>query len=211
MTVEYYSPGDTVVLREIWDGKIWTARPVIVVQDNAELIALHIPRGTRWKMHRGTQGDKVTATERKNREWTLEDAVWDSIYSYIKLAIPGEPYSVLVFRNKEDNSFRNWYINLENPEDPMQRTALGFDYTDQILDLIIEPNLKDWHWEDEDELQEAVELGLISSAKAAILYSKGGEVRDLIMSGNSIFNGWENWHSDSSWEIPVLPENWDEL
>jgi predicted RNA-binding protein associated with RNAse of E/G family len=179
------------------------------VQDNAELIALHIPVSTQWKHHYGLHGDRISADERKNNKWILRDTIWESFYSYIKLAIPGESYSVLLFWNNTDNSFRRWYINLEDSENPMRRTAVGFDCTDQILDMIIDPNLKDWRWDDEDELSEVVELGLISPEKAKALYAKGEEVRDLLMSGKSIFNGWGYWKPDPSWQVPVLPDGWD--
>jgi predicted RNA-binding protein associated with RNAse of E/G family len=82
---------------------------------------------------------------------------------------------------------------------------------DQILDLIVEPDLKQWHWKDEDELKEAIELGIISTEKARSLYAKGTEVRDMILSGKSIFNGWEHWRPDPAWKIPVLPDGWDEI
>jgi hypothetical protein len=35
----YFRQGENIVLRETWSGKIWAARPMIVVQDNSELIA----------------------------------------------------------------------------------------------------------------------------------------------------------------------------
>ena len=204
-----YSPGDVIVLREILLGKIWTARPMIVVQDDASLIALHIPVNTTWKHHYGSSGDKVTATERKNKTWTLRDTLWATGFSYVKLTIPGESYSILLFKNVNNNELHHWYINLEDPEAPMHRTRIGFDCADQILDMIIDPSLKDWHWEDEDELQGAMTLGLISNEKARALYLKGEQVRDLIISGNSIFNAWESWNPDPSWKVPTLPEGWD--
>lgn len=209
MKLSRYSIGDVIVLREIWADKIWTARPMVVVRDDAELIALHIPVGAHWQHHHGFHGESITAEERKNKIWTLCDTIWERGMSYIKLAIPGESYSVLLMWNSSDYHLRFWYINLEDPENPMHRTSLGFDYTDLILDVIIEPDLKHWRWEDEDELQEAMALGLISPEKARLLYAKGEEVRDLIMSGKSVFNGWERWRPDPGWKIPVLPKGWD--
>ena len=190
----------------IWDGKIWTARPMIVVQDTPELLALHIPPQTKWKQCRSLGGKRVTALERKTNKWLLSNATWDENVGYLKLAIPGESYSVLLFWINSYENLRSWYINLENP---VYRTPNGFEYMDQILDIIVEPNLKDWNWKDEDELQEAVELDMISPKQSKTLYAKGEEVRDLIMSGKSIFNGWEKWCPDPNWKIPVLPEGWD--
>jgi uncharacterized protein len=209
MKTARYTPGEAIVLREIWHGKIWTARPVLVVRDSPDLIALHIAPNTCWKHHQGLKGDHITADERKNGDWMLRDAVWNKDHGYLKLAVPGESYSVLLFWNGSYNELRCWYINLEDPAEPLHRTAIGFDCTDQILDVIIQPDLKTWHWEDEDELREAVDLGLISPEKARLLYARGEEVRDLLMSRNSIFNGWENWRPDPSWQTPVLPAGWD--
>jgi hypothetical protein len=203
-----HSPGEIIVFREIWAGKIWTARPAIVVQDSAEILAFHVPLNTRWKRHRGTAGDHVTANELKNKTWALQDTIWEYFPDYIHLTIPGESYSVKIFQN-DDDSLRCWYINLEDPEAPLHRTGIGFDSTDLLLDMIIEPNLKDWRWEDEDELQEVVEAGLISRAKAQALYAKGEEVRDLIVSGKSVFNRWEHWRPEPSWKVPALPPCWD--
>jgi hypothetical protein len=206
-----FRSGENIVLRETWAGKIWSARPMIVVQDNAELIALHIPKDIRWMKHMPVQVKNVIPDQRISKQWALGDGHLGNFYSYLKLVIPGESYSVILLRNSADDSLRNWYINLEDPANPIHRTAIGFDSTDMLLDVIVEPNLTDWHWEDEDELQEVVEAGLISPETAKSLYAKGEEVRDMIMSGKSIFNGWEKWRPDPAWKVPVLPEGWDVL
>jgi hypothetical protein len=205
-----FRTGENIVLRETWAGKIWTARPMIVVQDNAELIALHIPKDIRWMKHLPVRVKNGIPDQRINKQWTLGEGHTGNFYSYLKLVIPGEYYSVLL-RNSADDRRRDWYINLEDPANPLRRTLIGFDCTDMLLDVIVDPNLKDWHWEDEDELQEVVEAGLISPETAKALYAKGEEVRDMIMSGKSIFNSWEKWRPDPAWKVPVLSEGWDVL
>jgi uncharacterized protein len=204
-----FSPGSTIVYREFWDGKIWLAIPMLVIRDEADLVALHIPLGTVWKRHESPDGRVSVPRLRQSRSWVLRDAVWESHGPDIRLAIPGEPYSIFLFRNEGNNTLRYWYVNLEEDEAPMHRTAKGFDSTDLLLDLIIEPNLRDWRWDDEDELQEAVEIGLVTREKARALYVKGEEVRNLIMSGSSVYNEWKNWRPDPSWKVPVLPDGWD--
>jgi hypothetical protein len=42
-----WNPGDSIVLREVWEGKDWRARPVIVVEDSDD--ALYIANGSKWK------------------------------------------------------------------------------------------------------------------------------------------------------------------
>jgi predicted RNA-binding protein associated with RNAse of E/G family len=205
---QHFTPGQSILVREIWQSKIWTARPTILVRDNSELIALYVPANIHCKRRYGINGNHITVDERKNNTWTLQDIIQSNSYYYIRLTIPGESYSVLLFWNC-NNNLRYWYINLEDPVNPMRRTKLGFDLCDQILDIIVESNLKDWRWDDEDELQEAIEVGLISPEQAEALYVKGAEVRDLIMSGKSVFNSWATWKPDPSWNVPVLPDNWD--
>lgn len=205
MSLEHYKAGDHIVLREMWDGKIWGAYPVIVVQDTTDLLVVYRPPGAIAKRRTGIRSEHVTAYERKHKQWALNDAVFNDVWT-LKLTIPDEPYSVIAFWNSADNSFRCWYINLE---DVAYRSSVGIDYTDLILDVIIQPNLKDWHWEDEDELREATEERLISQEKAECLYTKGAQVRDMIMSGKSVFNDWQYWVPDPNWKTPVLPEGWD--
>jgi len=206
MSQKYYQPGETVVLREIWDGKIWAAYPCRVVQDTSELLVVYRPIGTLAKRHTSLSGGEARGKERKTKGWVLKDSSGYHNTFMIKLAVPGETYSVIAFWDEVDNNFLHWYINLENKS---QRNGCCVDYTDLILDLIVQPNLVDWHWDDEDELQEAVDLGLISEEQSRALYEKGAEVRDLIMSGKSVFNGWEKWRPDPNWKVPVLPDGWE--
>jgi len=205
-----FRTGENIVLREIWHSKIWTARPGIVVQDTKELVVIYRPVGTLDKRRKSLTGEQITAHDWKYNTWVLEDASRNDV-RMLKMTIPGECYSVIAFWNALDNTFNCWYINLEDPTNPIHHTSIGFDCTDMLLDLIVEPNLKDWRWDDEDELQEVVKAGLISPGTAKVLFAKGEEVRDMIMSGKSIFNGWEKWRPDPAWKVPVLPEGWDVL
>jgi hypothetical protein len=201
---EPFKPGQTVLIREIWQGKVWTARPMVLVQDTVEMLALYWVPGTLWKRCRNHQGGEVTAFDRKIQNWELHDAIWEG-EGTLRLSVPGAKYSVLIFRNT-DKTVSNWYINLEYP---LTRTDRGFDYMDQILDIIVEPDLKTWYWKDEDEFQEAQELGLISPQEARALRAEGEKALKLLQSGKSIFNGWEHWKPDPSWKVPVLPDGWD--
>jgi hypothetical protein len=153
-----FRTGENIVLRETWAGKIWTARPGIVVQDTKELVVIYRPTGTLDKRRKSLTGEQITAHDRKYHTWILEDASRNDVRMQ-KMTIPGACYSVIAFWNAVDNTFNCGYINLEDPDNPMHRTGIGFDCTDMLLDVIVEPNLRDWHWDDEDELQEVVDAG----------------------------------------------------
>ncbi len=122
------------------------------------------------------------------------------------MAIPGASYSVLLFRNLEDNELKAWYINLE---EPLHRSRLGYDFFDLFLDIIVSPDLAEWYWDDEDELEEAVNIGLIAKEKVSEMYTEGNKAVNWLQSGKSPFNEWENWQPNPSWMVPVIPEGWD--
>jgi hypothetical protein len=111
-------------------------RPAIVVQDTPELIACYILPGSQWKMPRSEKGERVRPANRQREGWVLHDAVWLDI-SLLRLSIPDKRYSVLIFRDIQ-GSLTRWYINLE---DPLERTRLGFDFHDNILDVILTPDM----------------------------------------------------------------------
>jgi predicted RNA-binding protein associated with RNAse of E/G family len=200
----YFPPGQTVLLREVVHGRVWSAKPGIVVQDSPDLVALYAPPGTMIRQPRTPDMKRVKADNRLRGVWTLEQVPW-STFHILRLALAGVPYSVMVFWEK-DFKFRDWYINLE---DPLHRVGNGFEYLDQWLDVIVAPDRKSWRWKDEDEFAEAVLLKLISPGKARDLRLAGEEVAAWIQTGESPFNKWVDWRPDPSWQTPVLPVGWD--
>lgn len=203
----HFQPGQNIALRQIWRGKLWAAGPEIVVQDKPDLLALYISQGAISKAPRTTEGRRITPGHKERMEYVVKDAVWKD-FCCLRLKIPGASYSVIIYWNAADMSLVCWYINME---DPFTRTSLGFDYQDQELDILVKPDLSDWRWKDEDELKEAVSLGIISQERAAALYGEGKKAVDWLISGKSPFNGWEKWRPDPSWAIPVLPAGWDKI
>jgi len=196
----HFHYGQPIVLRIISQGRIWEARPEIVVQDTPELLVFYMPPGTICK----DAYENIRPAKRAATTWSLRDVEWH-FGGKLRLSIPGENYSVIILRNL-DNTLRQWYVNLE---EPLKRSRLGFDYSDQILDMILTPDLSRWRWEDEDELDEAVSTGLITKKESTNLYAKGNKVITTLQSGKSIFNGWENWQPDPAWPVPVLPGDWN--
>jgi predicted RNA-binding protein associated with RNAse of E/G family len=203
----YFSPGQNIVFREPWQGKVWRAGAMVVVQDTPELIAFYAPLGTTIKYPRMPDGKRVKPLQKMHNGWVLTDMISDK-YPSLRLAIPGAGYSVILFWNYPQMNMRHWYINME---DAMHRTQLGFDLNDNFLDVIVQPDLSAWSWKDEDEFAEAVDLKLISQEKAEDIRLEGEKAANWIQSGKSPFNAWENWRPDPTWKVPVLPEGWDML
>jgi len=201
-----FEPGRTVVLRYLWDGKIWSASPAIVVQDKPELVALYLPSGTIAGKHKTLVGKPVTIENLINSEWTISEEPDFPEYDRLMLTVPGSYFSIILFKNYKENRAYTWYINLE---EPVVRTENGFDHIDLVLDAIVSPDFSEWRWDDEDELEVVVKAGLISASKAELLYVEGKKAVEMLQSGESIFNVWERWHPEPSWALPVLPAGWD--
>jgi hypothetical protein len=203
---QFFSPGQNIVLRTLWQGKIWSAGPEIIVQDTPELLVFYIMPGAVWKRPITRSGGRIKPRFKVSGEYTVKDTVWRDFFC-LRLKVPSADYSVELFFNL-DMVFLAWYINMETP---FRRIPVGFEYTDEELDVILKPDLSSWQWKDEDEFAEAISLGIISQERSAYLYKEGERVAKWIQSGKSPFNGWEKWRTNPSWCIPTLPNGWDIL
>jgi len=94
-------------------------------------------------------------------------------------------------------------VNLEQPQ---QRTTLGFDFEDELLDIWVEQD-SDPEWLDEDELEEAVLRGFLSPERAARIRTNG----ERVLASPPWPTGWEDWRPDPGWQVPSLPPGWDQL
>jgi len=183
----YRSPGETVVLRQLFRGRVWNAAPTIAVEDGPHRTVLWLPPGSTYAIGNDLFGD-----------WTYE--LRDLDRGQLRVTRRGDPFSVFLFTN-HDGSFRGWYVNIERPQ---QRTTLGFDYEDELLDVWValgaEPELLD-----DDELDEAVERGFVSPGRATQIR----DVADHVLAAPPWPTGWEEWHPQPGWQLPALPPGWE--
>jgi predicted RNA-binding protein associated with RNAse of E/G family len=201
-----WTTGSQIVYREIWQGKVWTARPVIVVQDRPDLMALYLPLGTRWRLPAGDR--KQYFHYLQTGEWTLADVVWlpgDTLF----LLHPGEAHAVHVMWGAKNREFVGWYINLQ---EPARRTSIGLDFMDQELDIYVKPDLSEWVWKDEEHLQRAQTDGRFSAEQVDAIRTEGERMITRVQDGASPFNdGWETWNPPAEWSTPHLEEGWDRI
>jgi hypothetical protein len=195
-----WSPGDCIVVREVWHGRVFEARPALVVRDEPEHTMLLVPGGVACGVPVGEDGAELRLPD---RPWHLEvrERGPNPILSF---AWPGTPYAVLRWTTEQGTPM--WYVNLQ---DPLERTTIGFDTTDHALDVIVGLD-GTWAWKDEDELAEAVEDGLFTADEVATFRADGERALARILDREPPFDrDWSAWRPDPGWREPTLPEGWD--
>ena len=140
----HWKPGAQIVLYEMWGRGIGTARPVTVVDDAADRIALYSHPGAPI-VTRGTENRRSLGLSERTelmirmldpdmgefREGTSPD-------SHVLALTPIDSWhSVMLFWSSEWQ-FKNWYVNLQSP---LRRVRHGVQLHDYVLDLVVEPDL----------------------------------------------------------------------
>ena len=197
----WHAPGDRVAIREVWDGRVWYARPAIVVQDEPNLQMFHVPPGVRCKEPVGADG---TPLRIPTEEWTLADADRGET-GMLSFAFPDTPYAVILGFDGEGLS--EYYVNLQSP---LVRSPAGFDTVEHLLDVRIPPDRSGWSWKDEDELAEAVGHGLFTAEEADWFHFWGERAVEHVLLREPPFDrDWSGWRPDPAWNAADLPGNWD--
>lgn len=196
--------GDTIVLRDVFRGQIWTTRPGTVASVRDGLTAVYLAPGSVWKVPADTPRNRLL--DRMRDGWRLADYQWTGA-RMLYLLRPGVAHAVHLWWEPPDWRFRGWYINLQEPIRPVR---FGFDSMDHLLDVVIDRDLS-WRWKDEDELKAAVNVGLWTADQAEAIRGEARRViRQLEARQPPFSEGWERWQPDRNWRIPVLPADWDD-
>jgi hypothetical protein len=200
--------------------------PYIVLEDTDSRAALYMPEGTRlWRWDiadqrfrepRTTQGDSVRLFF-PGKPYSVDcfyetgsgPAPWVR-YLFLGDAPPFYPASRLPPAwsgpPPAGTRFYGWKVDIVAP--PI-RTELGFDFSDEVLDIVVRPD-RTYVWKDEDQMAQCVALGIYSQAEADRLHAAGSEVIDLIEQSKSPFDSeWPHWTPPSDLRcIPEAPQGW---
>lgn len=202
--------GQTIVHQEVWSGRVWAARPLVVVEDTNERMLLWIPKGTVRKVP-ATPPSRLDPPDRQARivenlsrcDWVLGEHEWD--VSSLWILRPVDWHAVWVSW-LDDGSHYGWYVNLQYP---FRRTVIGIETMDLMLDIVAEPDLS-WRWKDEDEFAELLHCGVLDRSTGLRVRREADLVIDRIESGSPPFSeAWPAWRPDPSWPIPALVDDWD--
>ena len=201
-SITRWSLGDHVIFRQVYAGKVWAAIPVTVVEDCAERISVYVRPGTKFAAPLCSRNEHLRVLS--SGDWTLQLLSWFG--HHLWTAIPDASYSVWTLWSESNWEHQGWKIN---PEKPLQRSSIGFDTTDYVIDGVIQPDLSRWDWKDEDEFAEAIQLGLIASDDAIQIRQATVQVaNDMLLQQADQLRTFANWRPPSTWTTPILVGNW---
>ena len=197
-----WDPGEPVVIRETWNEQVFEARPASVVTDLPLQTVLFVAP----LVHCGAAYDATGEQLRfPDRPWHLRIRPHGD-FGVLSFAWPDTPYSILLLSDP-DGSPRGWYVNLQTP---LERTPIGFDTVDHLLDVLIPLDRSSWSWKDEDELAEGISLGLFTEEdEGALRYWGERAVEHVLLRLPPFDEPWEDWRLDPAWPQPELPPGWD--
>ena len=209
-----FEPGETAVRRDVFRRQVWSAHAFRVVEDGDEALVLGCRPGvellaaTTWIewLLTGNEAARLEALPNLARgRWQLDRWSWRSTAT-LQWVRPGAWFSVHAFYDvADDHRLAHWYVNFQQP---MRRTALGFDTFDLLLDLVIAPDLSRWSWKDEDEYAHGRRLGVVSEADHRAVDQAREEAVAMIEGRGGPFAAdevWRNWRSRPDWPAPQLP------
>jgi predicted RNA-binding protein associated with RNAse of E/G family len=193
-----FQPGDAVALREIWHGRVWAARPTILVADEPGMTMFHVPSGIRYLKPVDEHGRPLRLY---TDVWRLEEDVWEAPNFSLSFAFPETAYGVILFFDA--SALRGFYVNLQAP---LTRSPIGFDTVEHLLDIVIAADRSSWSWKDEGELSEAVRRGLFTAKQATAFRTWGERAVRHVVDGEPPFDrDWSTWRPDPTWQRPRLP------
>lgn len=207
-----FEVGSTAVRRDIFRGKVWTATPFRVVSDSSDLLALALWPGVerlapthQAGLSSSRRADTVRSLALPNLasgRWELAAWTWET-NTKLTLLMPDAYFSVdLFFRDAGDLVM--WYVNFERP---FQRTPIGIDTFDLLLDLVIEPDTS-CRWKDEGEYAQGRRLGVITDDEHDQVQQARDQVFALLDQRTGPFaERWLSWRRETHWSLPRLPAN----
>jgi protein associated with RNAse G/E len=200
------------VRRDVFRGKVWTPTPFRVVSDTRDLLALALWPGverlasTHQPALSSPRRDEIVRTvvlpDLASGRWELAAWTWET-NTKLTLLVPGAWFSVdLFFRDAGDLVM--WYVNFERP---FQRTPIGIDTFDLLVDLVIEPD-GCYQWKDESEYAQARQLGIITDDEHRHVQVAREQVLALLDQEIGPFDQrWRSWRRGAHWRLPTLPAN----
>ncbi|MDR6971569.1 DUF402 domain-containing protein [Leifsonia shinshuensis] len=181
--------GERIAIREVLRGRVWTSRPVVVIEDTAAQFVSYLEPGTIIDYPVGTQHGRGTFSMWLSGEWELGPKEFHAP-GMLRIAPTGQPFEVFAPVTAE-LGVMSWYVNFQQP---LIRTQHGFDTMDETLDLLVSPDFRSWERKDHDELELALEMGVYEQHDAQRILDSCVAVESALEHGEVPWDRkWRDW------------------
>lgn len=199
----------TVLVQEVWEERVWSARPMRLVSETEDGAVLWFPHGTRWQAptppagrpRESTRGERL-ATSLAERVWTFAEQEWDAGTLQVW---PRDAWHSIWVTWREDGSRWGYYGNIQLP---YERTRCGFRTMDLALDVVVELG-GSWRLKDEDELATFAARGVVDPDLERRIRREADAIVAKLERREPPFDGsFEDWAPDPDWPALELPAGW---
>lgn len=198
MSARRFLPGERIEIREVLNGKVWTIRPVTVIEDSEDQFVSYLSPGTLIDYPVDVEHGEKCFTMWLSGEWELDKKEFHAP-GMLRIAPRGSPFEVLATVTPTEG-VASWYVNFQ---EPLRRQPHGFDTMDETLDLIVSWDFTSWHRRDEDELELAVAMGFYDPEDAERLLNTCSMVEEQLANGVVPWDrSWYDWspaYLDDTW------------
>ena len=207
-----WEPGEQILQQDLWWGSLLTARPVTVVEDRPDQLALYTHLGARYQSASVFRGNRYDLPVEERARLIMGDLEQfeervSSNHHVLNLIAPGSWHSVRLHWTSEWE-LEFWYVNLQAP---IQRTNHGILDQDYILDILIKPDMS-WSLKDANEFSELHRRGFFTDEQFLFVHAEADRMINAIESNVPPFSdGWAGWKPDPKWPVPQLPDQWNVL
>jgi Protein of unknown function (DUF402) len=189
--------GEIVLKRSIYRGNVRWCFPHRYVGEWDGRVALYCGPGNQGRAF-GREPDGSY----DRRRW-MSDAVpfsteWEATH-VLRFERAGARHSIDLYWTAGWEHM-SWYVNLQAET---RIAGHRVDTTDEALDVLAFAD-GTWRWKDEDELAEAVELGVWTEAQAAEIRAEG----ERVLAESPWPTGFEEWRPPDDWGPLGLPRDW---
>ena len=204
---------------------LYDQRPVTVIADDSQHLAVWLESGTRMLHHVLADGSGIRTADGSARFGAPRAQGlkrWQGP-GIVAVFQPGADYSVWFFENREGRTTLaassdasssaparrdSFYVNLE---EPFTRFDLGILTSDHVLDIVVNSD-GTFRLKDEDELEFAREAGMFSTEKVERIRSAADSAIEDIRAWAFPFDSdYPDFQPDPDWPMPDLPAetSWD--
>lgn len=185
---DYFPVGSEVICRFMWRGTPNAIVSRVVVEDTEVRTVLWMPPGARYDVMSVPRVDRIKA---------LADGAWPmatgTAAAGVLQVIPAGAGYALEPQFGEEGNVAGWYVNLQ---EPLRRTAEGFDSMDLQLDVLANRYGDRWHEKDRSEFDAMVQVGLRPREEAERIVGDGAAAIALIQT--RIADRWDQWRPPES-------------